>query len=354
MSSPSPVLIFVNPKSGGKVGQEIIDEVSNLENVHIVKLPDQATEWTTRDRSLLFDPNLRVLLAGGDGSVNWGISMLVDFYGPEGEFKPPFGVLPIGTGNDMSRTIGWGGYFGHFDVKKTPKMIEKMRSVQNVKQLDVWLKVHQRTDIPNAPEEKKYMVNYFSLGIDAKIALDFENCRRSCPGCFCCRCMSKTIYGPTAFGSCCCQPVLRDYVKGTYQECIPGNSNTNYTAPEHDLIVQKQFEFSTFAKTVVFHNIFSRYCGKDTWKDYKKRPRDFYDGMIEISTCAGFWALTLMQLNINTYRNIARVKSSELETSEPTWYEIDGEASIINGPAKISISHYCTYPVLVIQEKKHG
>ena len=353
MSQATPILLFVNPQSGGKVGQEIINKASSLENIHIVQLPEQQTEWTTRDRSILFHPDLRVIAAGGDGSVSWVLSMLVDFYGPQGEFQPPFGILPIGTGNDMSRTVGWGGYFGSFDIRRVPQFIQSIRAEQNIKPLDVWLTTNKRTDIPNAEEQKKYMINYFSLGVDANIALDFENFRRNNPNCFCCRCWSKTIYGPMAFGSL-CMPKLKDFMRGTYTECNPNTrqctEETTETLPD---TVEKNFEFSTFAKTLVFHNIFSMMCGKDTWHDYRNRPRDFYDGMVEVSTCAGFWALTGMQLGINTYRNIARINKAEFETDDPIAYEIDGEAFMVNGPGKFTISHYCTYPILVAKEKSH-
>ncbi|RRT71486.1 hypothetical protein B296_00002630 [Ensete ventricosum] len=55
--------------------------------------------------------NLRVMVAGGDGTVGWVLGSLGELFVQKREPVPPTGIIPLGTGNDLSRSFGWGGSF---------------------------------------------------------------------------------------------------------------------------------------------------------------------------------------------------------------------------------------------------
>lgn len=46
-------------------------------------------------------------VAGGDGSVGWVLGCLGSLHKQGREPVPPVGIIPLGTGNDLSRSFGW-------------------------------------------------------------------------------------------------------------------------------------------------------------------------------------------------------------------------------------------------------
>ncbi|KAJ7392786.1 hypothetical protein OS493_010445 [Desmophyllum pertusum] len=102
-----PMLIFVNSKSGDNQGVKFIRRFKQLLNP--LQVFDLALGGPSKGLKLFqnFD-HFRILVCGGDGSVGWVMNE-VDQRNLSCQCQ--LGVLPLGTGNDLSRVLGWGTSF---------------------------------------------------------------------------------------------------------------------------------------------------------------------------------------------------------------------------------------------------
>lgn len=111
-----PYLVFVNKKAGGQQGKLVLKSMLSLFNPHQVfdlsqggPMPGLRMFFPLARRR----PGFRIMVCGGDGTVNWVCQTLARVKFPRPEFAPPIALLPLGTGNDLSGYLGWGvGYTG--------------------------------------------------------------------------------------------------------------------------------------------------------------------------------------------------------------------------------------------------
>uniref|UniRef100_A0A8C5G1E5 Diacylglycerol kinase n=1 Tax=Gouania willdenowi TaxID=441366 RepID=A0A8C5G1E5_GOUWI len=104
-SCSSPLLVLVNSKSGDNQGVKFLRRFKQLLNpAQVFDLMNGGPELGLR----LFQKfvTFRILVCGGDGSVGWVLSEL-DKLNLHKQCQ--LGVLPLGTGNDLARVLGWGG-----------------------------------------------------------------------------------------------------------------------------------------------------------------------------------------------------------------------------------------------------
>ena len=102
-----PLLVCINGKSGGGQGAEVMCKINKMVN------PSQVFDITKMGAVqplLMFRnvPEFRILVCGGDGTVGWVLNSLADVKHLMNCKTPGVGIIPIGTGNDLSRVLGWG------------------------------------------------------------------------------------------------------------------------------------------------------------------------------------------------------------------------------------------------------
>lgn len=186
-----PLVVIANRKSGNGDGEHILRDCRKLLNpaqvIDLAELsPECALEWC----HLIPTTTCRVLIAGGDGTVGWVLHAIDKLkLNP----YPQIAILPLGTGNDLSRVLGWGeGYVGEIDMEEIFYRVEAAEPVS----MDRW-----KIDIKPAkhfgfryPSRTYIMNNYASVGVDALVTLNFHKQRERMPGLFTSRIINKLWY----------------------------------------------------------------------------------------------------------------------------------------------------------------
>lgn len=161
----SPLLVFVNSKSGDNQGVKFLRRFKQLLN------PAQVFDLISTGPGLglrlfrHFDP-FRILVCSGDGSVGWVVSeidrlgMNVSGLGVACyrldlnrlffvllQKQCQIAVLPLGTGNDLARVLGWGPSCD--DDAHLPQLLERYEKA-STKMLDRWSVMVYERDVTQA------------------------------------------------------------------------------------------------------------------------------------------------------------------------------------------------------------
>ncbi|ROI15661.1 Diacylglycerol kinase epsilon [Anabarilius grahami] len=189
----TPVLVLANTRSGNNMGEVLLGEFRTLLNpVQVFDLSELPPSKALQLCTLLPPGSVRVLVCGGDGTVGWVLDA-IDAMKLKGQdqFIPFVTILPLGTGNDLSNSLGWGaGYAGEISVEE---VIRNVLEAEVVK-MDRWkVQVASKGNYFRKPKVLA-MNNYFSVGPDALMALNFHAHREKTPSFFSSRIINKAVY----------------------------------------------------------------------------------------------------------------------------------------------------------------
>ncbi|CAH1798907.1 unnamed protein product, partial [Owenia fusiformis] len=336
-----PLVVFINPKSGGNQGGKL------LHKFHWLLNPRQVFDLSSGGPKFGLEmfkkvPNLRVLACGGDGTVGW-ILQTLDNLGITP--CPPVAILPLGTGNDLARTLNWGGGYTDEPISKILCNVEDGPVVQ----LDRWnIEVTPLEGVEIDPEDQAardagattmpldVFNNYFSLGADAHVALEFHESREANPEKFDSRFRNKMFYA-AAGGKGLLQRNWRNLAEHLRLEC----DGVDLTSKIKDLRIH----------CLVFLNIPKYASGTTPWGSTASfEPQRHDDGYLEV---LGFTAASLAALQMGAHgERIAQCKSCRLTTHKTIPMQVDGEPcrlfpSVIN----ISLRNQAN---MVLKPKRRG
>ncbi|CAF0805496.1 unnamed protein product [Rotaria sordida] len=220
-TSTTPVIFFINKLSGGQKGQQVYRMLVRLLNPRQVFLLENDTTIIQALNIYSSLNNTRICICGGDGTVSWILSHLVDAFPPLK--NPPASICPLGTGNDLSRVLGWGYRYELRQLLRTLTQITRAHPIP----LDRW-KIQIGTLEPNASSKqyvnkhrrlfssmfhpkfirdankplyenyrtpiRRFFFNYISFGLDAAVVLDFHVRRTRDPSKFTSPFKNKILY----------------------------------------------------------------------------------------------------------------------------------------------------------------
>ena len=358
----TPLLVFVNSRSGANKGQGLLEQfvaefgeaqVCDLgkvgcggPNLHDVLTPFVGVSGT------------RVLVCGGDGTCSWlltAIARACEGTAAAPETTLPVAVMPLGTGNDLSRALGWGhGFMGK--VMRDPAFLQRVGAARRT-QLDRWsitlegwcegLPRHFRPIddgnmsvrvTPGAVERAEggegrgrhrgVFINYLGLGLEAATLHAFHKAREANPSKFARHRLlnqAKLLYYGVPVSGVCAPCLGPPYPQ--LAQCVRMHVQAERGGAWDEL------ELPPRLRAIIFLNIKSHAAGRNMWAPVAKgfHAQSACDGVLEV---AGLSSATHFGLYLTMGRGVfsacsgralAQATAVRFTLLEPIAMQSDGE-----------------------------
>jgi len=359
------IFALVNTVSGAKKGWELVRELRKYEITvyNPVDLSLNATVRAKLGRDLLKSArHSLVLIAGGDGTNSWCCSLieqclkeafsaiawasnhLHDDDSSTEQWRdalPTMVPFPMGTGNDLSRALGW----GHIGIAGPKNISDALGDVLFAAQsgarecaLDRW-RVDYTFDSTNdaddgaganTPSQSRgfpsAMLCYLSVGYDAQITHCFENERRSRPEKFKSQTRNQSVYvkhgikhllRPT-------RPITEsiELVVGGEVVALPENTRS-----------LKLININSAANGIFFWGS----AASKTGEFVEKCPPKLDDGVFEVMATSGVSDMLSCRSSLSHAMRLAQCAEVTIRVKKSMAFQVDGEAFVVKAGGSVRV-----------------
>ncbi|CRH01209.1 diacylglycerol kinase, putative [Plasmodium relictum] len=362
--------------------KELVNDTKRNELKCESKNSRKESELITKRSNENKDILVYVLVAGGDGTLNWVLKESENYNIDNNKFA--IGVIPFGTGNDFARAFGWkkiDGIFSHSFLFNILQKIVDQTFKSKIEKHDYWNievvlkddgyfnKINSKTkkketlkeNNENIKKLKLCMSNYFSIGIDSRIGRGFERHRKKNALC------NKVVYA------------VEGFKKISFKKNIPVNLiiDKMVTGENHDDVIfttngGDSYPLLKKAMSIICINIPSFSSGNDIWnythkiglnlpKNLTSNEKNVYEGLKKSQQEVGDGILefviyqsgidlglefTLKGRAYRVHQGIGPWKIFFKEQKYNVYFQVDGEYYLMSLPNFISIYHYKKINVL--------
>lgn len=379
------IVAFVNSQSGGQIGnliKEVLRESLGSEEekkafigeVCDLSLPSEP-ESTIKGFGEPSARQRRLVICGGDGTVTWILTAL-----KQSAHDLPVAIVPLGTGNDLARSLGWGGSLGAVSdilqmlkwvVEAVPVSLDQWRVVMRPhKKLPANHKLRQCGSHPQAvsdvaskqqlfdglavafgweqiPQDDDvfagFWQNYFSLGIDAKVTNFVQEARTetSCGralfkgGC------GKACYGWQALRHSWCHPLIPRSLSH-----LKWGMTLNDLEDFHPPLDKRKVNGSTGEiRQIMLVNINSYGAGLDIHRRGQQQPEPS-DGKFEMFALRNVASGVGLVARVCKPTLLGSTGAVAFSLKDHTYMQMDGEPWDLEGGCDVLVEYHRTLTML--------
>ena len=315
-------VFIVNTSSGKYLGHQIykiLKEVTKSHVINILKEKDYLLQIKKKGLNLKKGEFLYLVIAGGDGTVNSLVEELNNFDKVNQIVFVPF---PLGTGNDMSRALGFGNNINFHNIHKFFQKLNSKKS--EVIKMDTWYFKAKRKNEENFFMKKKFLL-YFGMGCDAQVCYYYSNFKNHFN--FHVNKINKSYF-------------LVAWIPLVLKQLY--NSDYHKLKNIETTINKKKIDISKYTGVVVLSSTV-RACCKDQWNTNipeNIEKQKINDGIFEF---ASFDTYLHMCLNLpyiwnKDFNRVSRGSELQMKVGD-TWvcFQLDGEPFYLKGPFVINV-----------------